>query len=160
MILFFLKYLHASLTAANAVPAFRLRIQEGEIYEYDQIHASPTIVRPDGTFGFSYMDFHPKFERFQAEARKAIEVVQAEQGLLPAVSGEAVIHYSSLPWLRFTALSHARSFSFPDSAPKISFGKVVQENGRRTMPMSVHVHHGLADGSHVGAYVEKLEAIL
>jgi chloramphenicol O-acetyltransferase type A len=30
-----------------------------------------------------------------------------------------VIHFSAIPWLDFTSLSHARSYTFPDSCPKI-----------------------------------------
>jgi chloramphenicol O-acetyltransferase type A len=42
-------------------------------------------------------------------------------------------------------LSHA---AFPDSCPKISFGKMTVSK-KRTMPMSIHVHHGLMDGLHL-----------
>ena len=101
-----------------------------------------------------------EFEEFQSHARDVIEQVRTSKGLFPATSGEAVIHYSSLPWLQFTALSHARSFTFPDSSPKVSFGKMFLEEGRNKMPMSVHAHHALVDGNDVGQYVEKLEAIL
>ncbi|MBX2826601.1 MAG: chloramphenicol acetyltransferase [Flavobacteriaceae bacterium] len=156
----FLSYLHKSLIAANAVPAFRLRILDGEVYEFDTINASPTIPRPDGTFGFSYIDFHPDFSIFQERAKEVIVKVEKSTGLDPATSGQNVIHYSSLPWLKFTSLSHARSYSFPDSCPKISFGKMTELNGKRVMPMSVHAHHGLVDGRHVGEYVKILEEIL
>ncbi len=157
---FFLNYLHKSLRAANSVPAFRLRVVNEEIFEYDTVHASPTIPREDGSFGFSYINYDPDFEIFQSTATKEIARVKAEKGLDPAVSGENVIHYSSLPWLKFTSLSHARSFKFQDSCPKISFGKMTQRGEEYFMPMSVHTHHGLVDGSHVGAYVAALEKIL
>ena len=157
---FFLNYLHKSLVAANRVKAFRLRIVDGEVYEYDHINASPTIGRTDGTFGFSYMDFHPDFANFLPHALEITEKIKKGTGLGPAAAVENVIHYSSLPWLKFTALSHARNYSYPDSAPKISFGKMTEEKGRKTMPMSVHVHHGLVDGSDVGLYVEKLQELL
>jgi len=157
---FFLKYLHRSLTAANTIRAFRLRILDNQVYEYEKINASPTIMREDGSFGFSYMDYYSNFEKFQAYAKTVIANIRKSNGLFPAVSGEGVIHYSSLPWLKFTALSHARSYTFPDSAPKISFGKMTRKNGRCLMPMSVHTHHGLVDGHDVGLYVAKLEEIL
>ncbi len=157
---FFLNYLHKSLRAANSVKAFRLRIIDGNVFEYDTIHASPTIGRPDGTFGFSYMNFHADFDQFLPHALEITEKVKQGTGLGPAAAVENVIHYSSLPWLKFTALSHARNYAYPDSAPKISFGKMTEENGRNIMPMSVHVHHGLADGSDVGLYVEKYQELL
>jgi chloramphenicol O-acetyltransferase type A len=44
------------------------------------------------------------------------------------------IHFSAIPWLNFTSLSHARSYTFPDSSP-ISFGKMtISENGKEPCP--------------------------
>lgn len=151
---FFLYYLYQSLAAANAIEPFRYRIKNDEVWVYDRVNASPTINRPDGTFGFSYMDYYESLEEFIDHAQREIARVQGSTGLIPAISGENVIHYSSIPWINFTQLSHARSFSFKDSCPKISFGKMTEENGRRTMPVSIHVHHALMDGFHVGQYVE------
>ncbi|MEC5145154.1 chloramphenicol acetyltransferase [Chitinophaga sp. 212800010-3] len=154
---FFLSYLHKSLAAANDTTPFRYRISEGEVWIYDQVHASPTINRPDGTFGFAYMDFYEDAARFDAAAAAEIERVSHSIGLVPAISGENVIHYSSLPWINFTSISHARSFSFKDSCPKISFGKMKEVNGRLLMPVSVHVHHALMDGLHVGQFLENFQ---
>jgi len=157
---FFLYYLHASLQAVNETEPFRYRIENDQVYVYDQVNASATINRPDGTFGFSYMDYHPDFLAFSKDAKKIIEAVRQTTGLIPAVSGENVIHYSSIPWLNFTSLSHARSFSFKDSCPKISFGKMTEQNGIRQMPVSIHVHHALMDGFHVAQFVERFQELL
>jgi len=54
----FLLYLHCSLKAANETENFRYRIEGNDVIVYEQVNASPTINRPDVTFGFSYMDFH------------------------------------------------------------------------------------------------------
>ncbi|MBO9150990.1 CatA-like O-acetyltransferase [Chitinophaga sp. GCM10012297] len=157
---FFLYYLYQSLKAANQVTPFRYRIADGEVWEYDAVHASPTINRPDGTFGFAYIDYQEDFADFIAGAKAETEKVQQSTGLIPAVSGENVIHYSSMPWVKFTSLSHARSFSFKDSIPKISFGKMTETAGRRSMPVSVHVHHALMDGYHVGQYVDLFQEFM
>lgn len=157
---FFLYYLHGSLAAANATEPFRYRIKGEEVLIYDEVHASPTINRPDGTFGFAYMDYHAAFPEFARAAQEEIDRVQRSTGLIPAVSGENVIHYSSLPWIDFTALSHARSFSFKDSIPKISFGKMKDDNGKKTMPVSVHVHHALVDGYHVGQFIDHFQTLM
>lgn len=157
---FFLYYLHLSLKAANQIEPFRYRISDGNVYLYDTVNASPTINRPDGTFGFSYMDYHPDFESFADAAKTTMEEVRNSTGLIPAVSGENVIHYSSVPWINFTGLSHARSFSFKDSCPKISFGKMTEVNSRKQMPVSIHVHHALMDGFHVGQYIDLYQQLL
>ena len=157
---FFLYYLHKSLAAANAVEPFRFRIDKQDVIVYDTIHASPTINRPDGTFGFSYIDYHNDFDVFAAAAQKEIEKVQQTAGLIPASSNENVIHYSSIPWINFTSLSHARRFSTGDSIPKISFGKMTLENKKRMIPMSVHVHHALMDGYDVAKYIDLFQELM
>ncbi|NUQ26430.1 MAG: chloramphenicol acetyltransferase [Saprospiraceae bacterium] len=157
---FFLYYLHKALAAANAVEAFRYRIDGEQVFLYDVVHASPTINRANGTFGFAYMDYLPDFNDFVKAAQVEIERIQQTTGLQPANSSENVIHFSSLPWLRFTGLSHARSFSFNDSIPKISFGKASREGDRLMMPVSIHAHHGLVDGYHVGLFVERFQELL
>jgi chloramphenicol O-acetyltransferase type A len=157
---FFLYYLHKSLVAANKIEAFRYRISEDQIFVFDQINASPTINRANGTFGFSYMDYFADFSTFEDNAKTAIEKVQNSTGLIPSISGENVIHYSSIPWINFTSLSHARNFSFKDSCPKISFGKMSVSNSKRTMPVSIHVHHGLMDGFHVSQFIDMFQELM
>ena len=157
---FFLYYLHQSLKAVNAIEAFRYRIVDNKVLVFDKVNASPTINRPNGTFGFAYMDYDEDYSVFESNAKKEIDRVQNSKGLVPAISGENVIHYSSIPWIKFTSLSHARSFSYKDSCPKISFGKMIRDGKQCAMPVSVHVHHALMDGFQVGQYFERFETLL
>lgn len=153
---FFIFYLHKTLTAVNAIENFRYRIAEDKIYINDRIDASATIGREDGTFGFSLIEYHPDLNIFKENALAEIERIQNTTGLFTrSFEDDNLIHFSAIPWLNFTSLSHARSYTFPDSCPKISFGKMItSETGKRTIAMSVHVHHGLADGLHVGQFVD------
>lgn len=157
---FFLYYLFRSLKAANAIENFRYRIIDKEVYLFEQINASATINRPDETFGFSYIDYDKNEELFIQSAKEEIVRVQQSTGLIPAGSGENVIHFSAVPWLDFTSLSHARSFTFPDSCTKISFGKVTESNGKKLMSVSIHAHHGLMDGFHIGLFAEKFQELM
>lgn len=156
---FFIFYLHCSLAAANLVEAFRYRIENEGVIIHETIHASPTINRPDGTFDFSWMPFSTDLAAFQRVAESEIAAVRSRSGLSVNLSvGTDVIHFSAIPWLRFTSLSHARFLGTDDSVPKISFGKMVVEHGRRRMPVSIHVHHALVDGAQVGEFVERFQA--
>jgi chloramphenicol O-acetyltransferase type A len=156
----FLYYLYRVLKAANEIENFRYRIIDQKPFLFDIIHASPTINRPNGTFGFAYMNYEKEEAEFCEKAEKEIENVKNSSGLFPAISGENVIHITALPWIDFTSVSHARSFSFADSSPKISFGKIVESDGKKSMSVSVHVHHALADGYHIGLFFEKFQDLL
>ena len=157
---FFLYYLHKVLIAANRVEPFRYRIEGEDVAIYDVVNVSPTINRPDGTFGFAYIDYIEDYDQFVKSANSEIEKVRNSKGLIPAISGENVIHFSTLPWIKFTSLSHARSYSFRDSCPKITFGKMNGTDQSRVIPVSIHVHHALMDGIHVGMFVDELQGLL
>lgn len=156
---FFLAYLHRTLAAVNACEPFRYRIEDGKIAIYDRVDASATIGRPDDSFGFSFIAFDPDFETFKTNAQLEIERIQNTPGLLTRAFDMAnLIHFSALPWVDFTSLSHARKFSLEDSCPKISYGKIkTNAQGRSLMAVSIHVHHALMDGLHVGRFLEVLK---
>lgn len=157
---FFTYYLHKTLVAANAIENFRYRIIDDEIYIFDTIDASATIMREDKTFGFSLIEFSNNINDFTEITKAEIARIQTTTGLFTRDFQENLIHFSALPWLNFTSFSHARSFTWPDSCPKISFGKIMEENGKKTMSMSVHVHHGLMDGYHVSQLVNYFQELM
>ncbi len=157
---FFSYYLHKTLSAVNAIENFRYRIIEDEVYVFDVIDASATVMREDTTFGFSYMPFSEEIIGFAKTVQTEIERIQSTTGVFTREYPENLIHFSALPWINFSSLSHARSFSWPDSCPKISYGKLLDENGKKTMPISVHVHHGLVDGYHVGLFLDALQQLM
>ncbi|WP_369765866.1 CatA-like O-acetyltransferase [Flavobacterium sp. WC2429] len=159
---FFIYYLYKTLVAVNTIEPFRYRISEDKIIIYDKIDGSATIGRTDGSFGFSWIEYDADFEIFTANAVLEIERVQNASGLFTrAFDTDNVIHFSAIPWINFTSLSHARSYTFPDSCPKISFGKMsTNEAGKKTMSMSIHVHHGLMDGLHVGQFVDCFQELM
>ena len=157
---FFLYYLHKSLKAANEIEAFRYRIIEDKVIVFDQINAASTIDRPNGTFGFSHIKYYEDFLEFAEYAKQEVQRVRNGSGLNPATSGANVIHYSAIPWIKFTQLSHARHFAFKDSCPKIVFGKMTETYGKKEMPVSIHAHHALMDGFHLGKYIETFQRLM
>ena len=158
---FFTFYLYKTLVAVNQIENFKYRILENEIYIYDTINASSTILRDDTTFGFSLIEFDADIRVFSKNVKTEIERVKNTTGLFTReFSNDNLIHFSTLPWINFSSFSHARSFTFPDSCPKISFGKLIHENNKKSMSMSIHVHHGLMDGFQVGQFVNYFQELM
>lgn len=157
---FFTYYLHKTLKAVNEVEPFRYRIIDDEVYVFDRIDVSATIIREDNTFGFSLMEYDPDINNFSKVCKTEIARIQNTTGLLTREYPQNLIHFSAMPWIDFTSFSHARGFTFPDSCPKISFGKMMDDKGKKTMAMSIHVHHGLMDGIHVGEFIQCFERVM
>ena len=157
---FFVYYLHKTIAAVNQVENFRYRIEGNEVVLYDEIDASSTIMREDKTFGFSFMKFNEDIHEFNTIVQKEIERIQTTTGILTREYTENIIHFSAVPWVNFTGLTHSRNFGVADSCPKISYGKVVEENEKKSMVISVTAHHGLVDGYHIGLFIEALQTEL
>jgi chloramphenicol O-acetyltransferase type A len=149
----FLSLLHRSLVAAHQIENFMLRSVDGEIWRYQTIHGGSAVGRSNGTIGFGHYPFHPQLHKFVREASLEVARVKASNEIT-RYAGQDLIRYSTLPWFDFTSISHARDLKKKDSAPLLTFGKITNTDGRSTMPVSIHVHHGLADGEHVAQFVE------
>ncbi len=159
---FFVYYLHKTIVAVNTIECFRYRINNDAIYIYDTIDVSATIMREDQTFGFSLIEYSLDFDVFAANTFQEIERIQTTTGLFTrAFPNDNLIHFSAVPWVNFSSLSHARNYTFQDSCPKISFGKMmIDSEGKRKMSMSIHAHHGLLDGYHVGQFVDCFQELM
>ena len=157
---FFIFYLHKTLEAVNKIENFKYRIIDTDVYLFDRIDASTTLLREDKTFGFSYIEYTNDLTVFNDIVLTEIERIQSTTGLFTREYPENLIHFSALPWINFSSLSHARSFTWQDSCPKISFGKMMDVVGKKTMSISIHVHHGLVDGFHVGLFLEEFQKLM
>lgn len=155
---FFNYYLHKVLAAINETENFRLRIEDNQVYLHDKIDASATVMRADKTFGFSFMKYIQDENEFSNYAINEIQRVQNTSGLLLDSNWkENIIHFSAVPFVNFSGLTHARSFTSPDSCPKISVGKIFEKDERKYFNIAIYVHHGLVDGYHIGLFLENLQ---
>jgi chloramphenicol O-acetyltransferase type A len=159
---FSLYYHYQATIAVNKTDEFRYRISDGEIIVFDKIHVTTTISRIDNTFSFSFIPFTSSLNEFIDLAKMEMERIKKTSGLgLSENTGRLdVIHFSAVPWIRFTGVTHPRNFKYTDSVPKISFGKYFHRDGRMIMPISVNAHHGLMDGFHVGQFLQLYESLM
>ncbi|MBQ4580828.1 MAG: hypothetical protein IJA83_09245 [Clostridia bacterium] len=66
---------------------------------------------------------------------------------------------STLPWLHYTQLIQPVNCG-EESNPRITWGKYQADaSGRMMMPLSVLVHHALADGLHIARFYEAFDRV-
>jgi len=141
--------------------ALRLRLDGGRVRVHPQLHGGATVLRDDGSFAFAYLAPADDFAAFMAAAAPVVAAARVPGAPFdPRLDDNAVIHYTTLPWVHFTSFSHARQWGREDSVPKIAFGRIEADGARQRMPFSLEVHHAVVDGVHVGRYVLALEAAL
>jgi chloramphenicol O-acetyltransferase len=156
---FYPAMIHRVSAAANAVEAFRLRIRGEGVVVHDVVHPSFTVPWRDELFNFCTVDFHAELDAFLAGCLPAIAASESASALmLDEVHRDDMIFLSCLPWLAFTGVTQVGDAKSGDSYPRIAWGKVTEQSGRLMVPLSLQLHHALADGRHMAAFVSALEA--
>ena len=159
---FFIHYLYLCTKALNLVDELHYRFEEGKVVRYDNIHVSSTVGRKDGSFAFTFVQYNDNFEIFKQDILKEIKIVNNTTGL--RVNDDAkrndTIHFSPIPWVNFSSIQHARIFQYKDSVPKICVGKFQTIEDKKLMPISLHAHHGFADGYHAGLFFDHLQKLM
>ena len=157
----FLAYHYLALKNANEIQEFHYRLRKDGVVIHEVIHGGSTLLLPNETFSFVYFDYDSDFRTFTSKAERTINDIRSGDGeFLPRDDHDALIHFTTLPWISFTSFSHARNWGREDSVPKIAFGRFTRIGETVQLPMSVEVHHALMDGLHVGRFVNKMEAAL
>lgn len=152
---FFLSLLYCAVRAANAVPALRRRIIDGQAVEFERCDASYTVLREDGSYGFCRANCMRPFEEYLAEATARHERAKAEpEGY--AEDETDLLFVSCLPWVRYVSLQLPTPVP-ADSNPRVTWGQYAEEGGRVTLPVSLLANHALVDGLHIGQFYAALE---
>jgi len=155
---FFLHYLYAALKAANEVEEFRYRLQGQQVVLHDVIHGGSTVLMADETFRFWYFRYDINRDRFlKHESESLAQFKSGAQPLEPQDNRDDLIHFSVIPWFRFSSVSHPRRADGNDSIPKIVFGKATAVGESMLMPISIAAHHALMDAYHVAQFLQRLQ---
>jgi chloramphenicol O-acetyltransferase type A len=146
--------------AANEIPELRRRIRGEEIVEHDVVHPSFT-VRTDVSDAFSFCEvpYRESLVEFIADAAERMEARRVEPVFEDVPGRDDYLFMSALPWVAFTAVTHAMHYHPADSVPRITWGKVTAAGDRELMPLSIQAHHALVDGVHVGRFFERAQEL-
>ena len=158
---FFLAGLFVANKAMNEIPAFKLRLKNGKVFDMEIIHIDSTVLNDDNTFSFCHFPKKSTIFDFVKVGTKIIE--NHKNGIVDDshVYDLDVVHSTTIPWVSITSFKHARNGNEKNiGIPKIVFGKYIEKNGTKKMPFSVEVHHALMDGIHVGILFEKMQKII
>jgi chloramphenicol O-acetyltransferase type A len=146
--------------AANAVRELRWRIRGNKVVEHDRLDPSFTFLTNEKTMAFCKVEYCPDVSEFFNRVDRAIEKTRANPLLEDEPGVDNLLYLSCIPWINFTSISHPIRLDGTESIPRISWGKFSSTKERVSMPVSLQLHHGLADGYHAGIFFEQLETFL
>lgn len=143
---------------ANELAPFRQRIRGEMIVEHGIVHPSFAVdTDAADVFSFCEVPFSTDFHLFINQAIERIEKMKSSPTFEDEENRDDYLFLSSIPWISFTAITHAMSYHPHDSVPRITWGKYFEENGKILLPLSVQVHHALVDGKYVGYFFQNFE---
>ena len=157
---------YAVARAANDVPEFRQRMhrrdrEPDEIREFAIVHPSITVLGDGGQFRFCVRPYPEDFDAFREQALPRIEEAKKAPSLWVVPDREDFLFMTSIPWSRFTAMTHPVPLDPACSVPRIAWGKFQEDpDGRTRMPLNVQAHHAMIDGLHLGRFYARLQEIL
>lgn len=137
--------------AANGIDGFKYRYKDGRYFYCDSLAVNFTekVNEQIGFFDCDseiLEDFVVEFDEKKSRLGSYDDANEENR--------EDVIWVSCFPWAKFNGLvsPHDKSITIP----QFIWDKYEEINGEYYCNMMIMVHHGFADGYHVGMFIEKL----
>jgi len=104
-------------------------------------------------FSDNLMEFHVRF----LEDKERYRTLRAfDLKNIP----ENVFDVSCMPWTKYRSFDIHVFDSGTYLAPVVTWGKYEEENGKLIMPLSMNIHHAVADGFHLCRFFNEVQVII
>ena len=145
---FFPSFMYVVVKALNTIPEFRLRIQNGQVIEYDIIHPAFTVMTDTGIYDNCDVEWQAFKEYLIAVKAKMAATKKGDISSFHDLMDQRMDQFfiSSIPWINFTSAIHPMAGNDFDSVPRILWGKHYEENGKTLIALQIQAHHALIDG--------------
>lgn len=138
----------------SPIDAFKYRYVDGEFYYCEDLIPGFTQMKDDETIGFFNVDYTEDYQKFIAKYNFNKRML-LENNALKKDSEINEVWLSCAPWFSFTGL--VVPFDKKITIPQFIWDKYVLDDERYYINMMIMVHHGFADGYHVGVAIKALE---
>lgn len=157
---FFPAYLWLVTRCLNEQPEFKCAIQDGQLGYFDTLTPLYATLHPEThTISLMWTEYCKSFPEFHRRYMENQCNYGDHHGVLsrPELPPENAYTVSCIPWVNFTHFS-VHSYENKDYFfPSVEAGKMVEANGKWTMPLSLTCHHATTDGWHVHRFLERLQ---
>ena len=133
---------------------------DGQLGYYEVLHPSYACFHEDDkSMSNMWTEYAPDFEAFYHHYVDDQMQYANNHGILakPEMPPVNSCMIGMLPWIEFKSYS---PIPYADSncyLPVIQAGKFFEKEERKMMPLSITVHHAVADGYHVSEFLEKFK---
>lgn len=154
-------YLYLVSRLLTKHPEFRIGRVDDQLVTYDVVHPSYTVMHADHTISNLWTAYDQNFQSFYA----AYLADQQQYGQIPGPMPKPPVSANlftigSMPWLDFTSYTPLPFTPLQSFLPVFQAGKFTTHADQRIMmPLSMTVHHAVADGYHVSRLLNELQTV-
>ena len=146
--------------AANQVTEIRYRIRDNVVVQHDRVDPAHTLLTDKKLLAFCTTKYSRNVPQFLNQVTKDIKEVKSNPKMENKKDIDNLLYVTCVPWINFTSITHPIKDISKDSFPRISWGKFIHDRDKIFMPVSLHLHHALADGYHAGLFFNYLEELI
>ncbi|AOR25176.1 CatA-like O-acetyltransferase [Clostridium taeniosporum] len=146
--------------AINNYQEFKMTFdKEGRLGFFDEIGPSYSVLN-DRTKVMSdlYTSFNNVFLSFYENMVNALNSYKEDTNFTTQFQNNFFI-VSCLPWFTYTSFNVNNEGSSPFLFPMVTWGKFFEEGNKIIMPVTIQVHHAVADGYHCSLFFSDVKEI-
>lgn len=144
----------------NSYQEFKMAFdEEGKLGFFDEIGPSYSVLN-DETKVMSdlYTPFDNKFLNFHEDMENALNNYKQDANFTTKFQNNFFI-VSCLPWFNYTSFNVNNEGSSPFLFPMVTWGKFFEDGNKIIMPVTIQVHHAVADGYHCSLFFSDVKEI-
>ena len=160
---FFIDFLFMVSETSNEIDNFKLRLIDDMPVLFDKIDPSYVVIRNDDTICTSNTEFIHDHETFFDNVRKDIDNKKITNIDSDFNNNRIdLLYISCTPWIDFVTINNPYNFndSSRSSIPRVTWGKVMDNEFCSEVSVDVSAHHALMDGYHISLFFNKLQGKL
>lgn len=133
--------------------------EEGRLGFFDEIGPSYSVLNDKTKVMCDlYTSFNSVFLDFYKNMNNALNNYKKDTNFTTDFQNNFFI-VSCLPWFNYTAFNVNNESNTPFLFPMVTWGKFTEENNKIIMPVTIQVHHAVADGYHCSLFFSDIKEI-
>lgn len=156
---FYPVYIYLVSKIVNNRDEFKMGYDEnGQAGIWDIVSPSYIVFnKDDELFTRLITEYVDDFNQFYFNVLENMETYKDKRGFEVEYDIKNTFDISCLPWIGYNSFDMHIFDSGTYLAPVITWGKFCEENGRLLMPLTLQIHHAVADGFHVARFFEEIQ---
>lgn len=155
-------YLYLVSRVLTEHPEMRVATVNDQLGTFEVLHPSYTVLHADHSMSNLWTAYDPQFRVFYQRYLDDLAQYGDVPGPMPKAPQSAnLFTIGSLPWIHFTNYTPLPFTPLNTFQPIFQAGQFqTNDQGRSQLPLSITVHHAVADGYHVSQLFNDLQAAL